>query len=315
MTLHALPTVRGATVHDASIQPRTPRLVEAQRTLLAFRGDELPSAALRRAVQTSAALGHELHVLRVLPSLVRHNVLFPQRNVSDAFQALELSEKAVRSTRSWLLDALGDDGTAERLVVRTGGFEEATIAYAREIRASLVVVPAGGRRVGRSASTIACAIGKPVLVPKARGKEDTIVAATSLAEEGYPVLRRAARLGRSLGGRMVAVHNVVPFVSIADIASPFSQMGDTIASVLELRTRRLRGAARRMAATSSSVITVGLDSCRAILDEARTRDADIVVVGARPRSWVDRVLSSDLAADVVDKARRTVVVEPLDAAE
>lgn len=280
------------------------------RTLLVLRDEGFPDAALHRAAQMAAALGHELHVLRVLRDTTRFNPLFPQRNVDVALEALDRSEKSVRRTRSWLFEELCDEDLLERLVVRAGSYEALTIEHAKALGASLVVLPTWPRRMGRLAATVACAIGKPVVVARPRGREDSIVAATSLAEEGYPVLRRAASLGRRLGSRLVAVHNVVPLFSATSILTPFANT-ESIASVLELRTRRLRSAARRLSESSNTVLTIGLDSCNAILAEAKARKADMVVVGARPRSWVDRVISSDVAADVVDTAKRTVVVEPL----
>lgn len=288
----------------ASAEPRVPR------TLLSLMDDGFPDAALHRAVQTAAALGHELFVLRVLRDATRYSPLFPHNDVAAALESLVRSEKAVRQTRSWLFDVVRDESLLERLAVRTGRYEDVTIAHAKALGAAIVVLPSCSRRMGRIAATVACAIGKPVVVAKPRGKEDSIVAATSLAEEGYPVLRRAAALGRRLGSRMIAVHNVVPFLSVTPVLAPFATT-DSISSVLELRTRRLRNAARRLSASSNAVLTVGLDSCKAILEEARARKADMVVVGARRRSWIERLLSSDVAADVVDAAKRTVVVEPL----
>lgn len=298
-----------ATTSAASVASAAPEL-SLPRTLLALREDGFPDEALRRAAQTAAALGHELHVLRVLRDTTRFNPLFPQRNVGAALEALDRSEKAMRQTRSWLFEELHDEELLERLVVRAGSYEDVTIEHAKALGASLVVLPSWPRRMGRLAATVACAVGKPVIVAKPRGREDSIVAATSLAEDGYPVLRRAASLGRRLGSSLVAVHNVVPLFSATTILTPFAGT-ESIASVLELRTRRLRSAARRLSASANTVLTIGLDSSKAILAEAKARKADMVVVGARPRSWVDRVISSDVAADVVDTAKRTVVVEPL----
>jgi nucleotide-binding universal stress UspA family protein len=50
----------------------------------------------------------------------------------------------------------------------------------------------------------------------------------------------------------------------------------------------------------------------AILNEARKRDADFVVVGARRRSWYDWPLFGSVASRVVNRGERSVLVLPLE---
>ncbi|HEX5658601.1 MAG TPA: universal stress protein, partial [Polyangiales bacterium] len=61
----------------------------------------------------------------------------------------------------------------------------------------------------------------------------------------------------------------------------------------------------------SGVVSEDNDAARAILQEARARNADLVVVGLRRRSWLDRLLSPSVASAVVRGARRSVLVTPL----
>jgi len=49
----------------------------------------------------------------------------------------------------------------------------------------------------------------------------------------------------------------------------------------------------------------------AVLDEARRQDADLVVVGTRPRGWLQQLLAESVARQIVDRSTRSVLVAPI----
>ena len=63
-----------------------------------------------------------------------------------------------------------------------------------------------------------------------------------------------------------------------------------------------------------SIVRKEFNPVEAILQEARVQDADLVVVGTRSKSWLARVLTGSVAARVVNRANRSVLVTPLELA-
>jgi nucleotide-binding universal stress UspA family protein len=59
------------------------------------------------------------------------------------------------------------------------------------------------------------------------------------------------------------------------------------------------------------VVRVEIDPVFAILEEARRQDVDIVVVGVHERSRLERLLHGSIAAGVVQKTERSVLVTPI----
>ncbi|MBK8259309.1 MAG: universal stress protein [Polyangiaceae bacterium] len=51
---------------------------------------------------------------------------------------------------------------------------------------------------------------------------------------------------------------------------------------------------------------------RRVLGEAREHNADLVVVGTRKRTWFDRLVAGSVAEQIVNRAKRSVLVTPLD---
>ena len=281
--------------------------------LFALFEDGRPTASLLRALALSRVLDAELHVVRVLPELSRVNALFPQNHVLDAVRTVELTLRANRSTREWLATCLGDDEAAiERFSIVHGNFLERVAGRAAELDAVLIIVPPREGRMGKTVTSLASTSGVPVLVAREATHDETIVAATDLESDGYPVLRRAAELGQQLDAPVIAVHNVNPVSVVVglDMAWPFTVLhGEPIR---EARSARLSQISEKLPVDACAVIRNDVNPVDAILGEAREHDADLVVVGTRRRNWFDRLVAGSVAAQVVNRARRSVLVTPLD---
>lgn len=301
------------------MRPVRARRKEGPRLLLALGASGRPTASLERTLALAAALGAQVHVLRVLPRLSRLQALFSRRDVSAAARAVERTLRANRATRAWLRDALGKDDALGRGGIGHGGIEHVAIAhgelveqaaaYAATLEASLIVVPAREGRLGKTVTALASAAGVPVLVAHERAGKPAIVAATDLREGDYPVLRKAASLGQRLEARLVAVHNVG---SAALGATPVWAVGAPRPPLAQAsRAEELAAAARGLPIDAETIVLDELSSADAILAEARAHDADIVVVGTRRRGWLDD-LAGSVAIEVVNRAACTVLVLPLD---
>ncbi|MEO8178763.1 MAG: universal stress protein [Deltaproteobacteria bacterium] len=286
--------------------------------VLALPEGTYPTASLLRAQELSRGLGAGLHVVRVVPQLSAANALFLRRSLSPARQShaartVERTLSAHRATRAWLADSLADARELEQVALLQGNFDSEVATYARGVRARLVIVASRARRMGRTVVSLVESCKVPVLVARELRTRDAIVAATDLQSPDYPVLRAAAELVACLDARLVAVHNVNPISILVG-----SGVGWPAVTVLPAdRTRaaravRLAKATERLAVAATAVVRDELSAAEAILDEAELHDADLVVVGTRHRGWLDQLLGASVAAQVVNRARRSVLVTPID---
>lgn len=291
-------------VHAPSLTSRARPVV-----VLALFEHGRPLRSLLRAGAFARLLGGDLHVLRVVPDRTRVNTLFPQYNTIDAVRAMSRAAEVARATRRWVRALTGR--SAKDVKVQRGDFVDVVTAYAREQDAALVVVPPRGM-VGALVTTLANLSGIPVLVARAPGKGETILAATDLQHANTPVLAEAAALGRRLAAPLVAVHNVTPVVVGAGREDSLLSGWVFERRMAATRTDELDRATRELSPHAHTVVRQDPDTAAAILAEARERDADLVVVGARKRTWFGRLFGGGVASRVVDRARRSVLVTPLD---
>jgi nucleotide-binding universal stress UspA family protein len=279
--------------------------------LLAVPGCGLPEEALERAVALARARGAPLHLLRVLP---RRQATLPICTVLQSLAALpavELTVTMAEQTRAWLAQA---SVTAASLEVRVGELAAEAIARGRVLGAGLVVLPGTGARVGRLATRIARALRAPVLVARRHRRSDLIVAASDLRDDHYPVLHAAAELAGRLAAPMVAVHNVAPPPRL-ETPDPLLPVAlEVSATVAERHREVLQAAVDGLEVPAEVVVSRAPHDEEAIVREASARQADLVVVGTRQGSFFSRLFTRELAARVVQRALRSVLVLPLPSA-
>lgn len=270
-----------------------------------------PTQCLLRAFTFAGLIGAELHVLRVLPELSR----LDRPSSRDEFAATQSADRAMRavgSTRSWLRDVLGKDAAAlTHITPAHGDFIEQVARHAKRVDAALIVTPAREASIGAAATSLACKCNAPVLVARAAKRDQTIVAATDLQSPGYPVLRMAVALGRQLKAPLVTLHNVEPVAAVFGMDANWFLAGLSVGAARRARAPELAEVSAKLHAGALAVVRREQDLVAAILNESRARDADIVVVGARRRSWLERLRVESVATQVVDRAQRSVLVTPL----
>ena len=254
--------------------------------------------SMLRAGKLSDLHHAELHVLAVMS---------PRQPFKLPYLEPELFARVDRH----MTEVLGH-GTQGRMTIRCGFFADEIIAAARELGASLIVLEPPKKRCGRQVARIARRTGVPVLVARESSTDDVIVAASDLSDRRMPVLERAANLGERLSEPVILIHNLSPFSSIADGETRW-----TLAQSADERARRLQclqHAARRMAApVVATLLCDEANPTDAIVRTARTRNADLVVVGTHRRRWLPRLFHRSVAIQVVNRLRRSVLVTPLDA--
>jgi len=272
----------------------------------------LPTASLRRALALACTLDAKLHVLRVVFGRWPLNPASPQVDLLTITRSAAYVTQSDRSLREWLTEVSPAGWLSDDVCTRAGDFVGHTVARALEIDASLIVVPPGERHAGEVAVKLACAARLPVLVARDATFTESIVAATDLKDPTYPVLRTAASLSRRFDAPIIALHNLSPLMLI-----PSRKRGPAVAPDAG-RSRaqaqeHLEGALRRLSSQTTAVVAHEVDPVAAILHEAQGRNADMITVGARRRSWLERLLVGSLAARVVNGTERSVLVVPIDA--
>lgn len=287
------------------------------RVVLALREHEWPKASLRRAAVLSERMGAELHVVRVMPWASASPLSLRSFDTSDAARAILRMQELRRATEAWLTECLGR--VAPKLAMKRGDFVDAVLDEAFELDATMIVVAPHQEVLVSSVEAIAEASGLPVLVAYDRGEQEqgepVIVAATDLREPAFPVLRRAGELAELLGARVVPLHNVSPAVELASRAvrrpSLIRERSTVLADVKTERGRGLASAVEGLPLEGEPVVSAEDLASEAILQEARAREADLLVIGLRPRSWLSKLMSPSVASQVVRNARRSVLITPL----
>jgi nucleotide-binding universal stress UspA family protein len=265
-----------------------------------------------RAVELAQGCGAPLHFLRVLPrgaSILANLAGVGRRDRSGVAERALLDERA---TRAWLRDCCVGMDAVEQVVVVEGPFDGETAAYAAGVGARWIVLAPRSGTTGKSVTQLAHSCQVPVLVARASGKPEAIVAATDLRSPGHPVLAAAAEIGSCLKARVVALHNINPLLLSVGTGAAWPPIALLPADPSRAeRSARLTRAALRLEVEASAVVLNEPSVVDAILDEAKRQNADMVVVGTRDCGWLPPLLLEGVAAQIVERATRSVLVTPI----
>ncbi|MCC6900418.1 MAG: universal stress protein [Polyangiaceae bacterium] len=279
------------------------------RTLFVIEGHTRSKVGLSRAVTLARVLDAELEVLCVLPE--RANPFSPNLRRDELPRSLQNARAARHGVLDWVREVTGTPLPEHRLRIRFGALVDQVAIHAAKLGAGLVVLAPGKGRVGSRVIELARVSGLPVLVARRAGSGAGILAATDLADPDYPVLRQAAELSRRLSTPLVAIHNVNPITTTPSLEMPWPVAGLPGEIATESKRALLGLASESLPVDTEAVLGTDVNPSDAILHEAAVRDVDLVVVGTRPRSWFDRVVMGSVAQVVVNRARRSVLVTPL----
>jgi nucleotide-binding universal stress UspA family protein len=250
--------------------------------------------AIQRASSVSNALDANLHVVLAIP-----------RGTAPRHPSLVASH---------VLDVLRSSAPRHgfELEVVRGSLAELGSEIARDEAAALVVVDShlGSKRACR----LAHELGVPVLVARDARPDGDWIAASDMQHRKFPVLSVARDFARALERDIIYFHNAKPGpVYVADPmagAASYVEMLKSQDESAAAKRERLESMARRQANARSRVVRAA-NTADALLQLARDRDADMVAVGHRRRSWLGRVLGRGTPERVVDHCRRSVLIVPL----
>jgi nucleotide-binding universal stress UspA family protein len=191
---------------------------------------------------------------------------------------------------------------------------DAVVAGASRVGCELIVLPAHEGKEGAIVTKIVATTAVPVLVARRAGPSARVVVATDLRDPRTPVLKRGAELATRLDAPVTFLHNVPPLPPEVPMALGLHIPGDDdlpTEALLVRQMERLRERARSLAPSAEAVVLSKSSTASAILDASREREADLVVVGTRPRSWLRTVATPSVARRVVEDASRSVLVVPI----
>jgi nucleotide-binding universal stress UspA family protein len=208
---------------------------------------------------------------------------------------------ATRETRRWCAEALPDAELSERLIPGEADFVEQVSLRARERNVDWIVMPDAHEGRGRYAAALARASGCPVLVARAPTTRSTLLVATDVSEDLYPISSCAAALAEALHAPVLAFHDVG--FRAPELGSRVNALTDAWA---QIQKERLEAGSHQRLPELEVLLARGTDRVETILQQARREDAEIIILGVS----AGEAGADDVAADVVDRAIRSVLVVP-----
>jgi nucleotide-binding universal stress UspA family protein len=274
-----------------------------QRLLFALPALARPGDALRLAAKLASLYRAELHVLGVIPAWSTAGPPMSGRSMDDGGVVAQLAREAPGRLAEWVYGCRPMDCRPTYVGTEEGDFVLVVERAAKRLGAALVVVPVQYGGLGRRVTRLARAIQVPVLVAGAATIRGPVVAATDVSDPTYPVLTHACTLAERLGNEVVMVHNL-------DGPCAHSWMPHDVAAADRNRAA-LRAFCRHASPGATTLVFEITSTADAVLQVARQRNADLIVVGTTARPWLRDLLSRGTATQIIDRADGSVLVVPV----
>jgi nucleotide-binding universal stress UspA family protein len=274
--------------------------------------DDPTGEAVRQADAYAQSVGGELGVCHVLPSLGVH-MLFPQRCASEA--AGESDARARDCVRESV--ALATGRTIERHVFIEHGTDYAEIVRCAEAWGAAVIFVGG--RAGRASGLLGGVAEKvvryahgPVIVARPRVRPGLVVCATDLSVPSLPAVEAAAREARLRAATLVVLHVIDQGTPLASVGpseglTPLVPSPELLAALREQARGHIDAVLTKLQARAELTIVEG-HAAPTILAYVENHLPELVVVGARGRTGLARVVLGSVAEDVVRTANTSVLV-------
>ncbi|MBK8214771.1 MAG: universal stress protein [Myxococcales bacterium] len=263
--------------------------------LVAVSMDRASRVALQRAHELATILRGELRVVHV----ASHRAA-----AADArpFRVSERTKSHKAAIQDWAAFETGIVLSERRIHLRYGRVPAKVNAVARAVDADLVVV--GGRAShsspapGKKVEELIQRATRPVMLASPT-RDGDVLAATDLEDETIPVVRAAADFARRVGRTVSLVHNVPFGTANLPLALPRELTRQLTLGPLSKLERIVRSAS----VVEDATVTSRESTAAAVLELARARESDVLVLGAKSR--LGRTLR-----EVADGAARSVLVVP-----
>jgi nucleotide-binding universal stress UspA family protein len=304
-------------VEDAMGKNTTPNQTNRHIIFVGTDLSEPADEALRQAHQRAAAAGAKLVACHIVPNLMRVNMLFPQRYIEQTEARAELHRQALQALIERTCNVTGRAASDFEAVVDDGTPYASIVEHAEQAEADLIVV--GGRGatglsrmlLGSVAERVIRYAHSPVLVARAGAKTGKVLVATDLSDPSLPAVAAAAREARTEGVVVTAIHCVEPphMDAGAEYVSGW-RLGTTpefFAEARRLLHEKLTEALHSFDLKGDQRVVEG-SPAPTIVSIADEIDADLVILGTRGRTGLERVLLGSVAESVVRHAACSVLV-------
>ena len=271
-------------------------------------GSQETEHTVRYALSIAKQRGADVHAVQV----VRRNgtLWFAPEN-----------EKSLRTRLRALRPDAARDGVLLRIVTLRGTPEHVIPAYAQLVVASLVVVGYhyGSSRLWRNSSVsrrLSRSSPVPVLVVPAGASAEAqppnrIVAAVDLTVASAIALRTAADLSKQHGAHLTILHAMELPEHMVFSGGEAWRLVQRLPADAELRSEVLKRTARAHGAPNAEPVVATGDAHRLIVDTVTESQADLIVMGVAPRSWMDEMVSGSTLRAVLRDATAPVLVVPV----
>lgn len=257
--------------------------------------DAASSIALVRADALARYLSAELRVVHVVPARGHVRPLVTER-MEDILPASPVVRATLGPTRRWSEAILGRKLPPGAVLIGRGPVHRAIERASIELDAWILVLGDGGiaHRLVRSAR-------RPILVARRPTESRHIVAATDFTDPAFPALR----LGAELGARMKT--------SVTFVGHDRRRFGEHASEEASRRPTSV-ALASMVEECGPPIDTAWAANAEGVLDIARARAADLVVVGVHPQSMWSRLRMDGPGVHLATTAKRSVLGVPLFAA-
>lgn len=267
---------------------------------------EAADEAVRQADALARSLDAPLLVCHVLPELLQVRMLFPQLRQRDADASRQIETNAAELVDQRVQEVTGRARDQYRVALESGSPHAGILRQAEATRPGVVVLGPGrvAERVVRHAS---CAV--LIARPSAPG---SVLAATDFSDPALPALATGAAEAARRGVDFAVIHSVdiTPIAAGTSLGAypvlPTLTAEDS-AAVRAATLASLRECLQRLKVAGTPIAAEG-PPAHAIVETARSRPAELVVVGTVGRSGLARLALGSVAEAVVRSAPCSTLV-------
>jgi nucleotide-binding universal stress UspA family protein len=283
-----------------------------EKILLSTDGSEYSEGAIREAIKLAKKCSSRLSVISVIETNPELETLAPQ--------VVEKAERAAREHLEAVKARARKEGVDCEIVVHEG---EDSYKYivdeAVKSKSTMIVMGRRGRTgltrlmMGSvTARVIGYAPCTVLVVPKAAQFEcRNILIATDGSKYGDAAAAEAISMAKQCGSRLTVL-SVVPSESISPMDIVASQMQRELIAEQELQAaernvKKVKDAAEKEGVKADGLVLGGKPS-EAIIQAAKEKNADLIVLGSHGRTGVEKLLMGSVAERVIVLSSSAVLV-------
>ena len=275
--------------------------------------------ALRQAHERAVSTGAQLAVCHIVPNELRSNLLFPQINQLAALQFPLDMKQIANAASARVTEVTGRPGEDFELIVEDGTPQALILQTAEEWMADLIIMGSHGQTsasdvlLGSVTDSVLRHAHCPVLIVRPGKTMRRIVAGTDFSDPSLPALKAAADEAVRVGGQFTIVHcldlvwSPAAYPAMAFGGAPFNVSAEKMQELQQIATERLEESLRQLNIAGETVVTTG-SAGASLIDVAKERKADLLVVGTIGRTGLRRALLGSVAETVAREAPCSVLV-------